>query len=139
MSHAFYVILLLFILAFTTGLLPYSPIVVITNSMFPLIERDDMVITKKIAYEDIKINDIIEYKLNNILVIHRVLEIKQTYNGRVLITKGDSNRSQDAKYVTADQIKGLVVLNIPKVGYPTLWLRDIIGGTNQNVEVETGD
>ena len=107
--------------------------------MYPYIERGDIVIMKKTPFQEIKINDIIEYKLDNISVIHRVLEIKNTRDGKVLITKGDNNQSADSKEVTAEQVHGIIVTNIPKAGYPTLWLKEIVSGNKVETSIEMGE
>lgn len=135
---AFLVILSLFV-ALSMGLFPIVPIVIASNSMYPYIERGDIVIMKKTPFQEIKINDIIEYKLDNISVIHRVLEIKNTRDGKVLITKGDNNQSVDSKEVTAEQVHGIIVANIPKAGYPTLWLKEIISGSKVDTSIEMGE
>lgn len=137
-AHYIFAGSLISLIAFSMGLLPYAPMVIASNSMFPLIERGDIVVTKKIAFNNIKINDIIEYKLDNIYVVHRVISITETNEGRKLITKGDNNNSNDKKPVFEDQVHGIIVGNIPKVGYPTLWLKDIINNTASPSEIETG-
>jgi signal peptidase I len=137
MSRLAFTSFLIFLVTFSMGLFAHYPIVIASNSMFPYIKRGDIVIVRKTTFEEIKINDIIEYSLDNISIIHRVLEIRNTRDGKVLITKGDNNQSIDAKDVTEGQVNGIIVGNIPKAGYPTLWLREIISGQIQ-VDVETG-
>lgn len=119
-------IVFVFLIAFTTRMLPIVPTVILSNSMNPSIKRGDMVVIKKITYENIKINDVIEYKLDKIYIVHRVINIKQTKNGNIYITKGDNNLVRDSKSVTEKQITGKVVGTIPSVGYPTIWVRDFI-------------
>ena len=61
--------------------------------MEPNIETGSMCfINTRYKYEDVKIGDVISYKLNdNMLVTHRVVEISD--NG--IETKGDANESND--------------------------------------------
>lgn len=54
------IIILIFLITFSMGLFSHSPIVIASNSMYPYIERGDIVIMKKTSFEDVKINDIIE-------------------------------------------------------------------------------
>jgi signal peptidase I len=134
-----FISILCMFVALSMGLFPIVPIVIASNSMYPYIERGDIVIMKKTPFHEIKINDIIEYKLDNISVIHRVLEIKNTRDGKVLITKGDNNQSVDSREVTEEQVHGIIVSNIPKAGYPTLWLKEVISGNKVETSIEMGE
>ena len=138
-SRVAFLIILCFLVSLSMGLLPIVPIVIASNSMYPYIERGDIVIVKKTPFHEIKINDIIEYELDNISVIHRVLEIKNTRDGKVLITKGDNNQSIDSKEVTKEQVNGIIVTNIPKAGYPALWLKEVISGNKVETSIEMGE
>jgi len=131
-------VILGFILAFTTRILPISPIVIVSDSMNPYIEKGDLAIIQKLDSSKIKINDIIEYRLDDIYVIHRVINIKNTNNGKIYITKGDSNKSFDVKPVKENQINGKLVGNIPKIGYPTIWLREFLEYA-RGVRIKEGD
>ncbi|MDD4809454.1 MAG: signal peptidase I [Bacilli bacterium] len=128
----------LFLIAFSFKLLSFFPIAIISDSMSPTIRRGDVVVVDKIEYEDIKIGDTIAYSLNNISVVHRVMEKRQNHQlGKVLVTKGDNNRVKDIKYVSEDQILGKVTVIIPKFGYPAILFRELMQKPGK-VEVETG-
>lgn len=134
--------LLLFIITitFTMGLMPLSPVVIASNSMLPIIKRGDIVVVEKTLFENIKIDDIIEYKLGSLSVIHRVIKIKTNSKGEILfVTKGDNNRTADSDYVTSKQYKGRIINIVAKIGYPTLWLKELLAGKEKGVGVETGD
>ncbi len=132
-----FVLLLIFLLSFTTRMLPIIPTIIVSNSMLPQIKRGDMVVIKRKEYDNIKINDIIEYKIDDIYVIHRIINIIETSNGKKYITKGDNNRLKDARPVSEEQITGKLILNIPKVGYPTIWLRELLE-PEKEVNIEKG-
>ncbi len=129
---------LILMLLFTTRMLPISPIVILSNSMYPYIERGDIAIINKIDSSQIKINDIIEYRLDDIYVIHRVINIKNTSKGKTYITKGDNNKSKDSKPVYKEQINGKVVGFVPKVGYPTIWIREFLDRA-RGIKIREGD
>lgn len=40
-------------------------------------------------------------------------------------TKGDNNTSEDSQKVRPDDIKGIYLRDIPKIGYPTLLLKGV--------------
>lgn len=128
---------LILVLTFTTRLLPIMPTVIMSNSMNPQIKRGDMVIIKRKTDENIKINDIIEYKLDNIYVIHRIINIYNSKEGNIYITKGDNNQTKDSKPVKIGQITGKVVMVVPSVGYPTIWIRDFLENA-RGIKIEEG-
>ena len=106
--------------------------VVISNSMYPTLKINDIIVVKSVAIEDIREGDIIVFKspINpKIPIVHRVVKIVEEPGGvRMFITKGDNNPSPDPWTVTPEFIIGKVVYVIPSVGvipkilnaYPTL-------------------
>lgn len=124
---------------FIAGIFKYKPTAIISNSMHPIFDRGDAVIVEKINTKNgknLKKYDIIEYKLENIIVAHRIIHIEEHNDGsKLYITKGDNNTTADNKKVSPDQIIGVVKFRIPKVGYPTVWLNDFFN--KQKVSIET--
>jgi signal peptidase I len=56
-----------------------------SNSMYPVYQRGDVIIYKKINNpSNLKVGDIVCYKLNNILVMHRIAKIEKT-NGKTFV------------------------------------------------------
>ena len=80
----------------------YSILSTETGSMSPTIEKGDIVIVK--IGDEIKENDIITYKQDNVLITHRIEQI----DGDTIITKGDYNNIQDEP-IKKDQVVGKVV------------------------------
>lgn len=136
-----YIPLLIFIIVFicfVMGVFKYRPLAIMSNSMLPYFSRGDMVIIKKINKEDLQnltINDIIEYRINNHIVVHRIIEIKENGGNLYFRTKGDNNNAPDTKYVSTSQITGIAKIVIPKLGYPTVWLSDLFTNTKPDVEM----
>ena len=122
----FAVVLMLFVL----GYLPYMPIAVKSNSMSPVFERGWVVITKKITEEQLKTiekDSIIKYRLNNNYIIHRVIDIETDKDGNLLFTtKGDANNAPDVDKVKAEQIDGVVIMQLPYIGFPSVWLSELL-------------
>ena len=95
----------------------YSMLVVVSGSMEPEIETDDLIIIKKVdEYEE---NDIVTYQKNNHLITHRIVRIEEDK----IYTKGDHNNTEDEP-ITADCIQGKVVKNVKAIG--KLWNTHII-------------
>ena len=114
---------------FVAGILPIKPVALLSNSMFPNVKRGDVVIVKKLKHEDLRnlcIGDVVEYKIDNISIVHRIVDIHKSSNGEyIFITKGDANRSEDSP-VTEEQIIGIAKHYIPHVGYPSVWFSEQI-------------
>ena len=70
--------------------------------------------------------DIVIFRKDKLRLIHRVVEV-QKVNGQVrYYTKGDANDYMDEDYRTIKDIMGIYHFRIPYIGYPTLWVRDVI-------------
>ena len=110
-----------------TILFTYVPIGVMSNSMKPIFERGDIIVYKKIKnINDIKENDIICYQLDNIKVMHRVIKIENINNKKYFTTKGDNLLSNDPLKVKEEQIIGTIIFTIPRLGYPSVWLYELL-------------
>lgn len=131
-------LIIISIIAFGAGFFILKPVVILTGSMEPLISAGDMSIIRKCSINDIKIGDIIEYKISDYTVVHRVIAINYNYGETNLITKGDANKDADSSPVTSEQLIGKLEYNIPYVGYPAYFLRNIVNN-NKEVDIEIGD
>lgn len=116
------------IIWFTVGVFPIYPSAIATGSMKPGINPGDVVLVKKLQdradIEALQIGDIIQFKKESILVNHRIIDIVEEEDEMKYRTKGDNNFAQDADLVAAEDIKGTIVEVIPKIGWPTLILKD---------------
>ena len=122
-TTSIFIILILFVL----GIFTYVPIGVMSNSMKPYFERGDIIIYKKVKnINNIKINDVICYQLDNIKVMHRVVKIEEKNNKKYFTTKGDNLLSNDPLKVKEEQIIGTIIFPIPKLGYPSVWLYELL-------------
>ena len=130
-SDVMYLISLLAATAFAwfcVGVFPVYPSVILTGSMEPLIMPGDVVLVHKISNEDeiyeLSKGDIINFKLGNIIITHRIKEVLKDEAGNVSFeTKGDNNNAIDEEKVQPNDIKGTVIKVIPKIGLPTLILK----------------
>lgn len=103
-----------FVILFCIGIQPY---VVESGSMQPDIPTGSLCfINKKAKYEDMKVGDIIAFKINsNAFATHRIASI--TNEG--FETKGDANNVIDNIITTKDNYIGQNIFSIPYVG---LWV-----------------
>lgn len=93
----------------------YTIFQVITGSMSPTINPQDIVIVK--LTDDVKTNDIITFRVGNDFVTHRMIGTEEDK----IITRGDANNSQDAP-ITKEVIVGKVVFIISNVA---IWIKVI--------------
>lgn len=108
---------------FAAGVFPVRPLVIATGSMEPVMYAGDMVLVKRVNAKDLKVGDIIQYKRDNVFIFHRIIEIVEEIDGTAYRTKGDNNTIPDPELVKTESIRGIVFYTIPKVGWPTLWLK----------------
>ena len=107
----------------------FNAYVVLSGSMLPTIQIKDIVVTKKVPEEKLKVGDIITFispdpRFGGISVTHRIREKYYddslgSYSDR---TKGDYNNVADSVLVPNSNVLGKVILKIPKLGY----LQDIL-------------
>jgi len=116
-------IVILTLLWFSLGLLPFFPSTVAGGSMNPALRLGDMVIASKVTPDTIEEGDIIVFRQGEMMVIHRVIDIEESGESRQFITKGDANDNPDSDLVSPAQVKGKVMFAVPKVGWVTLILR----------------
>ena len=109
---------------FSLGLFNIFPHAILTGSMSPEILPGDMVIIKKVDPETVETGDIIQFKLDNVRVNHRVVNQGVDGSGRTFFTtKGDANVNSDIEPIYPEQIMGKVVYIVPKLGWVTIITR----------------
>jgi signal peptidase len=123
------------IIWFTAGVFPIYPSVIATGSMEPKIRPGDMVLIEKITnMEDVnrlEAGDIIQFKREGVLISHRIIEIVEEKKVKNFRTKGDNNSGPDMGMVKPEDLKGKIKYVVPKVGWPTLLIKQ-----KKNVPVE---
>ena len=92
--------------------------VVISGSMEPVIMTGSLCFTDQ-RDRDIRCGDIIAYRLGDMTVTHRVVDI--TDEG--YITKGDNNDDRDNMPVTDEQIVGKNICSIRNAGFMVCFLK----------------
>ncbi len=110
---------------FTVGVFPIYPSAIATGSMQPMIDPGDVVIIQKMQeiedLEGLKVGDTIQFKRGDILINHRIIEIVEGADGLLRYrTKGDNNSVEDPELVEMNDVKGIIIGVIPKIGWPTL-------------------
>ena len=94
----------------------YKSFIIKTNSMEPTIDINDVIITKKVQEEELKVQDIITFIKDNEVITHRITKIDNEENIKKYTTKGDNNNIEDSFKITYDNIEGKHILTIPNLG-----------------------
>lgn len=108
----------------------YGALVIATESMTGEINKGDMIIYEEYRDQQIKEGQVIVFLDDDNRVVHRVANIVVVGNEARYFTKGDANEDLDAGYRTEKDIVGLTDIKVSYVGYPTIWLRELLQGIN---------
>ena len=94
----------------------YKAYIIKTNSMEPTININDVIITKKVKDDEIKVHDIITFIQDGEVITHRITKIDNDDSKIKFTTKGDNNNIEDTFKITYDSIEGKHILTIPYLG-----------------------
>jgi signal peptidase I len=100
----------------------WSPTLVTSGSMQPLVSAGDVVMVRPVEAADLTVNTVVLYdRPDTGRVLHRIVEERPD---GTFITRGDANTSDDSGFLHADDVEGAAVLAVPWVGRPSLWLAE---------------
>jgi signal peptidase len=111
------------VVVFIRGAFGVEPYLLSGISMEPAFSRGDVVIVRSVPAETLEVNDVIKFRQHGLEFVHRIVEIGADEDGLLFVTKGD-NVDRPDEPVPADQIEGKVVFVLPKVGMPSLWIKE---------------
>ena len=107
------------------------PMIVLTDSMYPMIESGDLIICHTAEADEIKVDDVISFYdpmgSGTSVVTHRVLEIVSEDGEIAFRTKGDNNNTEDTALVPAENLIGIYRSRIPKVGHVAMFMQTTPG------------
>lgn len=106
-----------------------KPFIVLTDSMSPIIESGDLVITKNIDITKLKEKDIIAVRDKNadIVILHRIKDVNIEEGKTSFRIKGDCNENVDKLIANIDNIEGIYCFKIRKVGNVAMFIRTLPG------------
>jgi signal peptidase len=120
------------LLWFNSGLFGVRPTLVSGVSMDPALIAGDIVITREVSAEEIVVGDIIRFRHHDTYILHRVVDVENESGRIYFITKGDANNVEDPP-VLESQLEGKVILTVPKVGWLSIGLRNLLGWVKWDV------
>jgi signal peptidase I len=107
-----------------TGLFGFYPTIVGSGSMRPTMDVGDIAIVISTDPNKIQIGDIIQYWQDGEMTLHRVIDIISQGGTRLFQTKGDDNPTPDPELVLPTQIRGKLILTIPKLGWVSIYIKE---------------
>lgn len=112
---------------FTSGYFHYWTIAVASGSMEPHISKGDVAVIEKIdkQYDTLKKGQVIAFKYNNVVVVHRLVNIVEEKGEYFFYTKGDANADPDNFVIRQKEVIGIVNHKIPFIGIPTVLLNEM--------------
>ena len=110
----------------------YSPMIVLTDSMLPVISSGDLIIAQQIDPKDVKVGDVITFfdpaGNGTSVVTHRVMEIVEDKGETKWRTRGDNNNTDDKVLVPFENLVGIWRgTRIPGAGNVAMFLQTTPG------------
>ena len=97
---------------------------IVSRSMEDTINKNDIIVVKKVDKNEIDENDIISFDNGNEIITHRIVEIENINGQTLYTTKGDNNRFADDEKISFEQIEGKYVFKLSKLGYLMNFLKN---------------
>lgn len=97
---------------------------IVSRSMEDTINKNDIIVVKKVDKSEIKENDIISFDNGNEIITHRIVDIENINGQTLYTTKGDNNRFEDDEKISFEQIEGKYVFKLSKLGYLMNFLKN---------------
>lgn len=126
--EAFVIAIIVFVLAYlVSGYFRFYAVAVATGSMVPKINVGDVVIIdQKYDYKELEKGQVIAFKYEGVLIVHRINNIVTIKDDYYIYTKGDANEDPDNFFLKPEMILGTVNKKIPYIGLPTVWLNNLL-------------
>lgn len=103
---------------------------IVSESMEPTLEINDVVVVQKSDPKQLQKGDIITFQEGERIISHRVIDITKIRDEIKIRTKGDNNEISDPNLVESGQIYGKVVFRIKKIGNIITYIQNIRGFLN---------
>lgn len=124
------VAVIIFIVVIQSGILRYRTMAIGSQSMYPNIKKGDVVVVDQIRkpeeYKNIVVGEVLVFKHDSLIIVHRVTKITEKDGRLVFNTKGDNNNTADAYGIDQSNVVGVARFKIPFIGYPSIWLSETL-------------
>lgn len=103
---------------------------IVSESMQPTLDVNDVVIVQKANISELKENDIITFFQDNRTISHRIKTIVKEKGDIKFITKGDNNEIADPDKVEPGQVYGKVLFSLKGIGKIVSYIQNVRGFIN---------
>ena len=100
---------------------------VLSGSMEPDLSVGGVVLIKPVEPVAVRVGDIIAYQAGEVLITHRVIELVAGDGEPSFVAKGDANEDPDISPVAAASVFGVVVFDMPYLGYLAAFVKTRLG------------
>ena len=103
---------------------------IVSESMEPTLDINDVVVVQKCEPSQLQIGDIITFQQNESIISHRIINITKEKGNLKFQTKGDNNKIPDANLLESEQVYGKVIFTIRKIGKVVNYIQNARGFIN---------
>ena len=103
---------------------------IVSESMEPTLEINDVVVVQKCELPELREDDIITFEQDGRIISHRIIDITKEKRITKFETKGDNNEIPDSEKVEFGQIYGKVLFKIGKIGEIVNYIQNARGFIN---------
>ncbi|MBQ9024062.1 MAG: signal peptidase I [Bacilli bacterium] len=121
-------VILLMLVLLNSGLLKYQIMVIGSNSMYPYMEKGDVIFLERMKNDElkeIKKGDILVFRYDNKIINHRVTKVVERSGQLYFTTKGDNNNQEDNTVTKQEDVIGITLHRIKYIGLPSIWLSEV--------------
>ena len=120
-------LIIVLVVSLTSCKFKYGAISIGSGSMTGVINKGDVVVYKQLGDYVPEMNDILVFKKENKLIVHRIIDIVEVNDDEyVYYTKGDANPSPDGYPLLREDLVGIVKFRIPFIGIPSVYIHEVI-------------
>lgn len=105
----------------------YKPFIVLTGSMEPVFYSGDLVMVKEVEAESLQVGDVIAFREGTAVITHRIVQVEGEKDKLRFVTKGDNNNVNDRRPVTVEQLEGIYLYRISKLGNFAMFMQTPVG------------
>lgn len=109
----------------------YTPMIVLTDSMYPDIKSGDLIIAKTVESDQVQVGDVITFydpaSKTGAVVTHKVVELTEVEGELAFITQGVANNAPDEVPVPAENLIGVYQTRIAGVGHVAMFMQTTPG------------
>lgn len=109
-------------------ILGYKMFFILDEFMDESVSYGDLVFTKNIDPETLNKGDLIAFRNKfNLVTIHQIISIEEQENNRRFTFQTLDNETNDTRYANSENVEGLLIKTIPRIGFYLFFLQSIWG------------